>query len=184
MTVILASQSPRRQELLKRIIPEFEIVPADIDETIKEFVSPEDYVLSMALQKAEHVAQAYPNDVVIGCDTIVTIDGEILGKPTSYEDAHSMLEQLNGRSHMVYTSIAIIGDDRTATATVPAEVKFFDLSEKEILTYLNTEEYVDKAGAYGIQGHGALLVQSINGDYYSIVGFPIAVVSRMLQAFL
>lgn len=183
MTVILASQSPRRRELLSRIISDFDVIPADINEDVKNYFTPMDYVLTMAAQKAMHVAKQYPNDLVIGCDTIVTIDNEILGKPTSRDDAFRMLRQLSGRSHKVYTSVVLMKDDQESSATVPATVEFYDLTDEEINNYLDTKEYQDKAGAYGIQEQGALLVKSIQGDFYSIVGLPIATLNRMLTAF-
>ncbi|OTN88574.1 septum formation protein Maf [Enterococcus sp. 7E2_DIV0204] len=183
MAVILASQSPRRHELLSRIISDFEVVPADIDEDVKSYFTPMDYVLTMAAQKAAHIAKQYPNDLVIGSDTIVTIDNEILGKPTSREDGFRMLRQLSGRTHKVYTSVVLMKDDQESSATVPATVEFYDLTDEEINRYLDTKEYEDKAGAYGIQEQGALLVKSIQGDYYSIMGLPIATLYRMLPSF-
>lgn len=183
MAVILASQSPRRHELLSRIISDFEVVPADIDEDVKSYFTPMDYVLTMAAQKAAHIAKQYPNDLVIGSDTIVTIDNEILGKPTSREDGFRMLRQLSGRTHKVYTSVVLMKDDQESSVTVPATVEFYDLTDEEINRYLDTKEYEDKAGAYGIQEQGALLVKSIQGDYYSIMGLPIATLYRMLPSF-
>ncbi|MBM7690067.1 septum formation protein Maf [Enterococcus ureilyticus] len=183
MTVILASQSPRRRELLSRVISDFKVVPADINEEVKDYFTPMDYVLTMAAQKAMHVAKQYPNDLVIGSDTIVTIDNDILGKPTSREDAFRMLRQLSGRTHKVYTSVVLMKDDQESSATVPATVEFYELTDEEINHYLDTKEYQDKAGAYGIQEQGALLVKSIQGDFYSIVGLPIATLNRMLAAF-
>ncbi|MGG5342265.1 Maf family protein [Enterococcus sp. AZ192] len=183
MAVILASQSPRRRELLGRIVSDFEIVPADINEEVKSYFTPMDYVLEMAKQKAKHIAKKYPNDLVIGCDTIVTIDNEILGKPTSREDGFRMLKQLSGRTHKVYTSVVLMKDDQESSATVPATVEFYELSDEEINRYLDTDEYKDKAGAYGIQEQGALFIKNIQGDYYSIMGLPIATLYRMLPAF-
>ncbi|MEI5990640.1 Maf family protein [Enterococcus crotali] len=183
MAVILASQSPRRCELLSRIVSDFEVVPADINEEVKDYFTPMDYVLTMAAQKAMHIAKQYPNDLVIGSDTIVTIDNEILGKPTSRDDAFRMLRQLSGRTHKVYTSVVLMKDDQESSATVPATVEFYDLTDDEINRYLDTKEYQDKAGAYGIQEQGALLVKSIQGDYYSIMGLPIATLYRMLPTF-
>lgn len=183
MAIILASQSPRRRELLRRIISDFDVVPADINEEVRGYFTPLDYVLTMAAQKAAHIAKQYPNDLVIGSDTIVTIDNEILGKPTSREDAFRMLRQLSGRTHKVYTSVVLMKDDQESSATVPATVEFYDLTDEEINRYLDTKEYTDKAGAYGIQEQGALLVKSIQGDYYSIMGLPIATLYRMLPSF-
>lgn len=183
MKVILASQSPRRRELLSRIIADFDVVPADINEEVKNYFTPMDYVLTMAAQKAMHVAKQYPHDLVIGSDTIVTIDNEILGKPTSRDDAFRMLRKLSGRTHKVYTSVVLLKEEQESSATVPATVEFYDLTDEEIHRYLDTKEYQDKAGAYGIQEQGALLVKSIQGDYYSIMGLPIATLYRMLPAF-
>ncbi|MTD41903.1 septum formation protein Maf [Erwinia sp. CPCC 100877] len=183
MAVILASQSPRRQELLGRIISNFEIVPADIDEQVKEKIAPEAYVQAMALEKATYVAEQYPEDLVIGCDTIVTIDEEILGKPASREAAFRMLRQLSGRTHKVYTSVVMKKGTQQSSVTVPAEVVFYELSDEEIERYLDTSEFKDKAGAYGIQGQGALLIKEIQGDYYAIMGLPVATVYRMLADF-
>lgn len=183
MAVILASQSPRRKELLQRVVPDFEVAPADIDEEVKGFITPMDYVLTMATKKAKHIAAKYPNDLVIGCDTIVAVDNEILGKPASRDEAFKMLKKLSGKKHEVYTSIVLLKEDQESSATVPATVEFYQLSDEEINHYLDTEEYADKAGAYGIQGQGALLVKGIHGDYYTIMGLPIAQLSRMIATF-
>lgn len=183
MAIILASSSPRRKELLAKITKEFTIVPADIDETISERLTPEEYVLSMAQQKAQVVYKNHSSDVVIGCDTIVVCDGEIMGKPKDLADARRMLERLSGKTHLVYTSIQIIGQGKIAQGTIPAEVAFFELTDEDIDKYLATGEQADKAGAYGIQGQGALLVKFIKGDYYSIVGFPVAHIAKMLENF-
>lgn len=183
MTVILASQSPRRKELLQRVVPQFDIVPADIDEEVKPCMTPTEYVLEMATQKARFIAKTHPEALIIGCDTIVTIDNQVLGKPVSRADGFRMLKALSGREHHVYTSVTLIEGDQEASVTVPSKVTFYELTDEEINTYLDTEEYADKAGAYGIQGQGALLIKSIEGDYYTIMGLPIARLSRMLKSF-
>ncbi|EKJ5015340.1 Maf-like protein [Enterococcus faecalis] len=166
MQIILASQSPRRQELLKRVVPTFTIAPADIDETVGKDGLPAEYVAQMATQKAAAIAEQSPEALVIGCDTIVALAGEILGKPTSREDGYRMLRLLSGKTHDVYTSVT-----------------FYPLTDTEIHAYLDTAEYADKAGAYGIQGQGALLIEAIAGDYYAIMGLPIAKVARLLKEF-
>lgn len=181
MGIVLASQSPRRQELLKRVVPTFNIHVADINEEVQPGISPIEYVQSMAAEKAARVFELFPEDQVIGCDTIVVYDDEIIGKPTSREHAFQILQKLSGQTHMVYTAVVVMEEGRTAATVVPAEVAFYELSDDEIETYLNTGEYKDKAGAYGIQEQGALLVKGIKGDYYSIMGLPIAVLSRMLK---
>lgn len=183
MTIILASQSPRRKELLQRILPEFKIVPAEIDEKVSESDTPVEYVQKMAREKAQQVAKNHPNDLVIGCDTIVTLDNKILGKPASREDGFNMLTELSGKTHAVYTSIVLLKNNQELATTVPAKVEFYELSDQEINSYLETDEYIDKAGAYGIQGQGALFVKQIEGDYYSIMGLPIGTLYRMLQEF-
>lgn len=181
MSIVLASQSPRRQELLKRIVPDFRIQVADIDETVRPGIVPTEYVHDMAMEKAASIFEQFPKDQVIGCDTIVVYEDEIIGKPVSREHAFQILKKLSGQIHTVYTAVAVMEESRTVTTVVPAEVEFYELTEEEIEAYLDTEEYKDKAGAYGIQEQGALLVKGIKGDYYSIMGLPIAVLSRMLK---
>jgi septum formation protein len=183
MSVILASQSPRRQELLKRLIPAFQSLPATIDETVMPDVKPIEYVLEMAIKKAEKVAQAHPDDLVIGCDTIVAINDEILGKPASAAAAFDMLKKLSGQTHEVHTAVALITKDQQKTAIVSSKVVFYDLTAAEINSYLATQEYADKAGAYGIQGQGALLIKEIHGDFYAIMGLPLANLARLLINF-
>lgn len=183
MTVILASQSPRRQELLARVLNEFDVIPAEIDETVKAGLTPVEYVLSMANQKAEQIAVKYPEALVIGCDTIVALDEIILGKPISKKHAYDMLKQLSNRTHQVHTSIVLIKGDQRSQATVTTSVTFYELTDEEIDQYLDSSEYQDKAGAYGIQGEGSLLVEKICGDYYAVMGLPIGKLNRMLQAF-
>ena len=181
MGVVLASQSPRRQELLKRVVPSFKIQVADINEEVRPGITPTEYVHDMAMEKAASIFEQFPEDQVIGCDTIVVYEDEIIGKPTSREHAFQILKKLSGQTHTVYTAIAVMEEGRTVTTVVPAEVEFYRLSEKEIEDYLDTDEYKDKAGAYGIQEQGALLVKEIKGDYYSIMGLPIAALARMLK---
>lgn len=180
MVVILASSSPRRKELLARIIPEFDCQPADIDESIREGQTPIEYVQEMAERKASVVHQKNPNDLIIACDTIVALEHEIFGKPKDRRDAYTMLKKLSGRTHQVFTSVVIRKGSEKTSFLSKSKVTFFPLSEEELVHYLATDEYKDKAGAYGIQGAGALLVKSIQGDYYSIMGLPIAQLSRKL----
>lgn len=181
MTIILASESPRRKELLTRVVSEFQVFPAQIDETFQMEETPLAYVERMAQQKAQSVSKHHMNDLVIGCDTIVVIEGKILGKPVSQKEAQEMLQRLSGRTHEVYTSICLQQNQKKQQETIVSSVTFYDLSSDEILDYLKTKEYKDKAGAYGIQGAGALMIQSIQGDYYAIMGLPIAILSRMLK---
>lgn len=183
MTVILASQSPRRKELLAKIIEEFQAIPADIDESVVGELTPLDYVLEMAQKKAQFICKQNPHNLVIGSDTIVVVDDEILGKPKDDQDAFEMLRKLSGRKHQVHTSVYMMNPKRIEQQIVSAEVTFFELTDEEIHEYIATGEHLDKAGAYGIQGQGSLLVEAIKGDYYAIVGFPVAQVKRMLAKF-
>lgn len=181
--VILASQSPRRKELLQRIVPKFEIVPALIDERRKKGDTPKSYVQEMAYKKAQHVAKSHVDSLVIGCDTIVALGNQIVGKPSSREEAFQMLKRLSGKEHEVYTSVVLLKREQEVLETVSAKVLFYELSDQEINRYLDTSDYLDKAGAYGIQEQGALFVKEIKGDYYSIMGLPIATLYRMLPDF-
>lgn len=183
MAIILASQSPRRKELLGYLVTEFLIQPADVDETIHETDQPEDYVMAMAQAKAAKIAESHLEDLVIACDTIVVNHGQILGKPMDRNDGYRMLQSLRGGSHKVFTAVVIRRGQQEEQALVPAEVTFFDLTDEEIKHYLDSGEYADKAGAYGIQGGASLFVKEVRGDYYSIVGFPVGVVNQMLKKF-
>lgn len=183
MAIILASQSPRRKELLAHLVEDFQVEPADIDETVHEKDRPEEYVQRMARKKAEHVAEKHPDDLVIACDTIVVAHGEILGKPVDRADAFRMLKLMSGGTHHVYTAVVLRKGDQVEKALVPAKVLFFDLTDEEIDRYLDSGEYADKAGAYGIQGRAGLFVKKVDGDYYSIVGFPVGIINQMLKKF-
>ncbi|MGM0123067.1 septum formation protein Maf [Enterococcus sp. AZ194] len=181
MKIILASQSPRRKELLGQLVDSFEVMPADIDETINEADRPKEYVARMAELKAEEIAKNHADALVIACDTIVALDNEILGKPTSRDEAFGMLKRMSGRKQNVYTAVVLRHGEQVCRQTVPAEVTFFDLTDEEINRYLEVGDYADKAGGYGIQGTAGVFVKRVEGDFYSIVGFPIGVVYRMLK---
>lgn len=181
--LILASGSPRRKELLETAGLSFSIIVADITEVIPDGASPEEAVKSLALQKAQAVAKLYPDCVVLGSDTVVVSGGEILGKPKDEADAEKMLGELSGKIHKVCTGVAIIGPEKTKNFCETTEVEFHDLSEKEISDYVKTGEPMDKAGAYGIQGKGCVLVKRINGDYFNVVGLPVSKVYRELADF-
>lgn len=183
MTVILASQSPRRQELLRWLIPEFEIQPADIDEDVKEQYAPKEYVMEMARQKAAVVAEKHPEALVIASDTTVVLGEKILGKPKSREEAFEMLSSMSGGSHLVYTAVVIRRENTIEEQLTAAKVTFYPLTEEEINHYLDSDDYKDKAGAYGIQNGAGVFVEKIEGDYYSIVGFPVGAVNQMLKKF-
>lgn len=181
MRRILASQSPRRQELLRLIYSRFEVVPADADETLPGDMSPREAVEYLAALKAGAVAGVHPHDLVIGADTVVAIDNKILGKPRDRAQAADMLRSLSGRTHEVYTGVAVRSPKGDAGFSVCTEVEFYPLDEHTISWYLETGEYADKAGAYGIQGYGSLLVGAVRGDYFNVVGLPVARLWRELR---
>lgn len=177
--LILASKSPRRRELMKFITDKFIVKTAQVDETLPENISPADAVLYLSKIKAEPFRNE--NDIVIGADTVVATDGIILGKPADENDAKNMLKRLSNRVHSVFTGVTIIKGEREESFFVETKVKFYNLSDEMIESYIKTREPFDKAGAYGIQGFGCLLVESIEGDYFNVVGLP---VSKVNQSFL
>ena len=181
--IILASQSPRRRELLGQMgFQDFEIIPAVGEEEADSSLPITEYVEQLALHKAAEVAARVndPDAIVIGADIIVVHHDEILGKPRNQAHAFQMLSNLSGSRHMVYTGVALIQGERRITGHEGTKVRFCALTEQEILAYIATGEPMDKAGAYGIQGRGGLLVDSIEGDFYNVVGLPICRLSRML----
>jgi septum formation protein len=180
--IILASASPRRQELLSLICEQFAVEPADIDESAFECSEPEKAPELLAVKKAEHIFKTKDyNDIVIGCDTGVFIDGQMLGKPKDRNDACRMLARLSGRTHKVITGCAIFYKDKMLSFSQTTEVEFYELSQEEIDAYVDTKEPMDKAGAYGIQGKGTTLVKKINGDFYNVVGLPVALLNKKLK---
>ncbi|WP_066353074.1 Maf family protein [Fervidicola ferrireducens] len=183
--LILASASPRRQKLLKQIGLDFEIIPSSIDETVPPGVAPDVAAVKLAENKAIDVARRLKDGIVIAADTVVALDDSILGKPKDEEEARKMLERLSGRWHRVFTGIAVIDSSSSKKVTDYEEsrVKFKNLSSVEIENYIRTGEPMDKAGAYGIQGKGALLVEKIEGCYYNIVGLPLFRLSLVLSHF-
>lgn len=182
--IILASASPRRHELLGLITPDFTVQSADADETIAPGTAPIEAVEQLSRIKADAVWQLHPERgelAVIGADTIVFIDGEILGKPHSHDEAVSMIHRLSGRTHTVCTGVTVMTAERSLTFHQQTEVTFYPLSEREIDWYCSLKEPYDKAGAYGIQGAGAQLIEGINGDYFNVMGLPVAKLSRALR---
>lgn len=180
--IILASSSPRRKELLEQLQIPFSILPSTIEEKIEGIATPADIVMLLALQKANDIAQKHKEAVVIGADTIVTYDEKILGKPTTEQEAYSMLHLLSGKTHEVFTGVAILYNEEQVTFYERTEVTFYDLTDEEIYSYIESGEPMDKAGSYGIQGLGAEFVKKINGDYFSVVGLPVARVKRQLKS--
>lgn len=180
--IVLASNSPRRQELLRRIYPEFTVDPASIDERALPMLPAAQYVVALASAKGKTVAQRHPGAVVIGADTVVELEGHILGKPRDRSDAKDMLEMLSGAVHHVHTGVWVCRSDGTIKSkVVSTAVEFWPLTTAEISVYLDKGTYRDKAGAYGIQDDGALLVKRIDGDYYSVMGLPISMLNRLLR---
>ncbi len=180
--MILASQSPRRHELLSLIMDDFWIIPARVKEILPEKISPQDAVLLLSEQKADEIFASHKDDIIIAADTVVAIDGKILGKPKDTADAFAMLKTLSGRIHSVFTGVCIIYENGEREKFFEeTKVEFYELSDKEIFDYIETKEPMDKAGAYGIQKKGALLVKRIDGDYYNVMGLPVAKLSRVLK---
>lgn len=179
--VILGSASPRRKELFSRIVPQFEVFPARCDESVPEGISPEEAVRMLACRKAAAVARQFPQAAVVGADTIVALEGKILGKPEDEADAAAMLRMLSGKSHQVLTGVSVVNEGRQESFAARTRVEFYPLSDEEILRYIRTAEPMDKAGAYGIQGYGALLVKGMEGDFYNVVGLPVAQTARLLR---
>lgn len=185
MSIILASNSPRRRELLAQIgIRDFQILSPDVDEAVESGLSPARMVETLSLRKARAAAgRAGAEDLIIAADTVVALDGRVLGKPRDQGEAFAMLSALSGREHRVYTGVTVLGGGQAATEHEETAVAFRALSPEEIRDYIATGEPMDKAGAYGIQGVGALLVQGIRGDYCNVVGLPLFRLGRMLSGF-
>lgn len=186
MKLILASQSPRRKELMQLLQYPFDIVPSDFDEASIAAETPTDYVQTLALEKAKTVQKTMQeNDViVIGADTIVVQHNRIFGKPKDAQEVVAMLRQLSGDTHHVYTAVALVTNESIHTFYEKTDVTFYSLMDEEIQAYIKTKEPFDKAGSYGIQGYGALFVEKIHGDYFNVVGLPIARLKRELRPFL
>ena len=184
MKIVLASGSPRRKELLEMLGTQiYEIRPAVGEEKVREGLSPADTVKELALQKAREVAAHYSDgEVIIAADTIVYAGGAILGKPHTEAEAADMLRTLSGKTHEVYSGICVICGDRTEAACECTGVKFRELSDDEIKTYIATGDPMDKAGAYGIQGKASLFIEGISGDYYNVMGLPLCRLNGILKA--
>jgi len=181
MRVILASQSPRRRELLSLVGIEHEVQPADIDETPWADEAPIPHTERLAKAKAMVIAARAPDALVIAADTIVVIDGDILGKPTDITDARAMLRRLSGRTHEVCTAMAVAVGDRVESEVVRVPVRFRELDDETIARYVNTGEPMDKAGAYGIQGYGATIVEHIEGDFFAVMGLSLVTVVQLAE---
>ena len=183
MNIILASASPRRREILENTNVKFDVISSSIEELILGGESPCQMVMRLAFEKGIDIASKHKSDLVISADTIVVLDNTLLGKPKDEEEAKLMITNLSGRTHQVITGISLINleNDKKVIDYVISNVKFKNLSEDDINDYIKTKESLDKAGAYGIQGYGALLVEEIQGDYFNIVGLPISKLSDLLK---
>jgi len=177
--VVLASQSPRRRELLTLVGIPHEVRPADIDETYLAGEQPRAHAERLARGKAAAIHE--PDAVVIGSDTIVVVDGDVLGKPRDEGDAARMLRRISGRTHVVMTAVAVAWQGRIESAVEEVSVTFHPLSDADIAAYVATGEPMDKAGAYGIQGYGATIVSRVDGDYFAVMGLPLQLLVRVLQ---
>jgi septum formation protein len=181
--LILASSSPRRNELLSLTLLPFEVSPSTIEEKMDLSLSPAQLVESLAEQKAEERLRALPDCVILGADTIVSYKNKRLGKPRDAQDAASMLRMLSGDTHDVYTGVCIVDKEKKKVFSVRTSVAFYKLDEELISWYIQSNEPFDKAGSYGIQGAGSLLVEQIQGDYFNVVGLPVSKVARALCDF-
>lgn len=184
MKIVLASQSPRRKELLGRMGLEFVTQASKIDESAFDGLAARELVATLSREKAQWIARQMDGEtLVIGADTVVVRDGAALGKPKDAEDAVAMLLSLSGRDHQVCTGVTVCRGDRVLTQVEETQVTFRDLTEAEVRQYVSTGEPMDKAGAYGIQGLGGLLVEGIRGDYSNVVGLPVCCLGQMLKDF-
>lgn len=183
--IILASASPRRRELMENLGLSFQVHSADVDESIQPGSAPEEAVRRLALKKAHEVAHQYTEGLVIGSDTIVVLDDVIWGKPTDDEDALQMLMALQGKTHAVYSGVAVVdaATGKNISGSEKTLVSFRTIDEAEIRRYIATGEPAGKAGAYAIQGLGAVFVKEIQGDYFNVVGLPLFQLSSMLKTF-
>ncbi len=179
-TVILASQSPRRRELLTLVGIPHEVRPADIDESMLPNEEPRAHCERLAREKVEAIAAREPHALVIGSDTIVVLDGDVLGKPADEAEARATLARLSGRSHVVMTAVAVRYRGRELSAVEEVGVTFHPLSAEDIAAYVATREPMDKAGAYGIQGFGATIVRRVDGDYFAVMGLPLQRLVRLM----
>jgi septum formation protein len=179
--VVLASSSPRRRELLALVGIAHDVVPADLDESYFPGETPVGHAERLAREKAAAVAAAMPDAVTIGADTIVVVDGDVLGKPRDAAHAAQMLRRLSGRSHRVITAVAAVWRGSTASTVEEVGVTFRPLGDREIAAYIATGEPMDKAGAYGIQGYGATIVERVDGDYFAVMGLALNRLVRLLE---
>lgn len=178
--LILASESPRRRELMTMLGLDFSIITSHVIERSPEHAMPQDYVCELARQKAQAVFDTHPDDIVVGADTVVYLDGDILGKPHTPENAKRFLTRMQGRMHTVYTGLAVLSPKRVDIRHCCTDVTFASMTAHEIDWYVSTGEPLDKAGAYGVQGPGGIFVEKIDGNYFNVIGMPLPLLYRML----
>ena len=178
--VILASQSPRRIELLKTVIKNFRVVPSKIEELCDKDLSPEENAIFLGRKKATWVAKQHPHNLVIGADTMVVLKNEIIGKPSDAENARQILRQLSGQEHKVITGVAVVHSKIFSAASI-SHVRIKTLTQNVINSYVESGEPMDKAGAYAIQGEGSFLVESYSGSYSNIIGLPVDLLKDLLK---
>lgn len=183
MKLILASGSPRRRQLLEQMgVTDFQVITSDVDETVEDGLSPAQVVEQLSLKKAKAVADIVDKQsIVIASDTVVAFGSAILGKPESVQEAEQMLADLQGNHHQVYTGVTLVREDDVVTFHEVTQVKFRTLTPEEISAYVATGEPMDKAGSYGIQGYGSMLVEGIQGDYFNVMGLPVCKLSQILK---
>ncbi|MEG1523604.1 MAG: Maf family protein [Clostridia bacterium] len=179
--IILASQSPRRRELLALMGLQFDVITSHVTEIPPVGAGPEETVRTLALQKAQAVAINHPYDCIIGADTIVYLDGDIFGKPHTPENAKKYLTRMQGRQHTVYTGVALLTGGHADVRCCTTDVTFAPMTDAEIDWYISTGEPLDKAGAYGVQGPGGIFVEKISGNYFNVIGMPLPLLYRMLK---
>ena len=179
--LILASSSPRRKELLENLHLTFDVFSCHVDESFDPGLTPGDIVMELSFRKAKAVSELYPSSCIIGADTVVVLDGNVLGKPKDRLEAYAMLQALSGKTHSVYTGVSIVAPRTEIQFYVKTDVVFWELSDEEIRAYIDTGEPFDKAGAYGIQGFGSVFVKEISGDYFAVVGLPVSRTVRELR---
>ncbi len=179
--VILASSSPRRRELMTLAEIKYDVCIKNVDETVPAGILPEDAVKMTARKKASAVAQLNDDAIVVGADTVVVYNNQIIGKPKDKDDAVKILRMLSGKEHEVITGVCLVHNKKAEIFSCTSKVKFYDLTEEEIRHYVAGGEPMDKAGAYGIQGKGCVFVEKIEGDYFNIVGLPISRVAREIK---
>ena len=182
--IVLASQSPRRRELLTRLGYPYTTDSADIDETLDLSLGIQNAVEALALRKAQAVEKKHTDSIIITADTVVVLNDKIYGKAKDAQDAFEMLKELSGHTHQVMTSMCLMYQDKNITLTSITDVEFYELKDQDIQNYIETGEAYDKAGAYGIQDLGSLFIKKIDGDYYTVMGLPVALLKRKMEAFI